>query len=89
MTQSQVNARLPEELAQQLDSISQISGRSKAWHLQKAVEAYVHREAHYLSEIQKGIDSYNAHGGIAHEKVKEQVFALIEKHRFKQSKNAA
>ncbi len=89
MTQTQVNARLPEELTAKLDRIAQISGRSKAWHLQQAVEAYVGREQHYLDEIQKGIDSYDTHGGIPHDKVKADIFARIEMHRLKQSKNAA
>ena len=55
-----VSARLPDELVHQLEDIAQETERSRAFHIQKALEAYVEEYADLqiaLDRLQDQTDS--------------------------------
>jgi predicted transcriptional regulator len=83
MAQQQVNARLPEDLTLKLDRIARISGRSKAWHLQKAVASYIDRESQFFEAVQRGKDDVAAGRTVPHEQAKAEFAAWVEEYSAK------
>lgn len=51
-----VSTRVTEELAQQLDQLSQSLGRTRAWILHQALETYIASEREYLEAVQQGLN---------------------------------
>ncbi|PZD75499.1 hypothetical protein C1752_00130 [Acaryochloris thomasi RCC1774] len=51
-----VSTRVTEELATQIDQLSESLGRTRAWILHQALEAYVSNEYEFLQSVQQGFD---------------------------------
>ena len=51
-----VSTRVTEELATQLDQLSEALGRTRAWILHEALSTYIANEADYLAAVQQGLD---------------------------------
>ncbi len=52
-----ISVRLPEQLADELESISKETERSKSFHIQKAIEIYLAEQA----DLQIALDRFNNH----------------------------
>ena len=51
-----ISTRVTEELATQLDHLSQALGRTRSWILNQALETYVSNETEFLASVQQGLD---------------------------------
>lgn len=51
-----VSTRVTEEVATQLDQLSEALGRTRAWILHEALSTYIANEAEFLEAVQKGLD---------------------------------
>ena len=49
-----VSTRVTEELASQLDQLSESLGRTRAWILHEALAAYIANEREFLEGVQQG-----------------------------------
>ena len=78
MTQSvQIGARIPPELAEQVDKLAKAMGRNRAWITSQALQAYVASEAQFIEAIEKGREDYRAGRVIPH----TEVMAHLEQRR--------
>ena len=55
-----VSLRIPSELAQQLASLAEATGRSRSFIAVQAIRDYVEREAWQIAEIQQALKEANA-----------------------------
>ena len=57
-----ISARVSEELARKLDALCESTGRSKAFHAEQAISAYVASQEWQIEAIQHAIDYADAGG---------------------------
>ena len=51
-----ISTRVTEELATQLDQLSQALGRNRSWVLHKALETYIASEIQFIEAVQQGLN---------------------------------
>jgi predicted transcriptional regulator len=59
----QLNARVPKEIAEELDRLADLTGRKKVWHLNEALRAYLAAEMQFVNAVEQG--RADAHAGKA------------------------
>ena len=69
MQPSTITVRLDPETRAQLEKITELREKPRAWIIKEAVAQYLEREAWYLAEVQKGIDDMEAGRVISHEEM--------------------
>ncbi len=61
--------RADETTDSRLEKLAQATARSKSWHLQQAVEAYLNHQAWQIGEIKKGLEDLESGRLVDHESV--------------------
>ena len=51
-----ISTRVNEDLATQLDQLSEALGRNRSWVLHQALETYLASEQEFLASVQQGLD---------------------------------
>ena len=64
-----VSTRVTEELATQLDQLSQALGRNRSWVLHKALETYIASEIQFLDAVQQGLNDLEQREVVDHAEV--------------------
>ncbi|MDP6951208.1 MAG: CopG family ribbon-helix-helix protein [Alphaproteobacteria bacterium] len=64
-----VTVRLNSGDVDKLDALAEATERSRAWHVEKALEAYLDLQAWQLEHIAKGLDQLESGEGISHEEI--------------------
>ena len=70
MATTSITFRTSKETEDRLDELAKATDRSRSWHVEKAVEAYLDLQAWQVQEIMKGLDDARAGRVIEHEKVR-------------------
>lgn len=65
MAQQVTTIRLPAELRQRVESLVMATGRSRNYHIQRAVEEYVERQSWQIARVQHALEQARAGRGIA------------------------
>lgn len=73
--QSATTVRFDPEIRAQLDKMSKLIDRPRAWIIKEAVAQYLEREAWYRTEVQKGLADAEAGRVISHEQMGERLRA--------------
>jgi predicted transcriptional regulator len=60
MTGNTVSTRISGELAEQVEKLSSVLGRTKSWLLRNALQAYVASERQFIDGVQEAVDAYRA-----------------------------
>jgi predicted transcriptional regulator len=55
-----VSTRISGELAEQVEKLASVLGRTKSWLLHNALQAYVASEEQFIDAVQEGIEAYRA-----------------------------
>lgn len=50
----QLNARVPREIAEELERLVNLTGRKKVWHLNEALRAYLAAELQFIDAVEHG-----------------------------------
>ncbi len=50
----QLNARVPKEIAEELERLADLTGRKKVWHLTEALRAYLTAEMQFVAAVEQG-----------------------------------
>jgi len=66
-----ISLRLDEERAVRLDELAAATDRPRAWHLERAVDAYLEIQAWQISHIKKGLADADAGRTLSHEQVRD------------------
>jgi predicted transcriptional regulator len=70
---STVSFRVPDDIAAQLDALSDTTDRPRSWHLEQALKAYLEVQAWQVAHIRQGLDEIAAGKGVAHDAVRDWV----------------
>jgi predicted transcriptional regulator len=68
-----ISARVPAALDAGLERLAAATGRSKSWHLNAALEAYVAAELAFVEAVQEGLADLEAGHVVEHETVMADV----------------
>jgi len=74
---SPTSVRLDEELAGQLDRLATLTERSKTWHIERALRAYIGQEMEFLEAVEEGIRAAEAGDVVSHEDVVAEMDRII------------
>jgi predicted transcriptional regulator len=72
-----VTVRLASEQVAQLDTLAEATERSRAWHVEKALESYLDLQAWQLEQIKKGLADLAAGRSVSQEQI-EAEFERLE-----------
>jgi predicted transcriptional regulator len=64
-----VSTRVTEDLAQQIDRLSQQLGRTRSWLLHEALRAYVASELEFIDAVQDGLKDLAEGNVVDHQQV--------------------
>ncbi len=64
-----VTVRIAADNLTQLDALAEATERSRAWHVEKALEAYLDLQAWQMQHIATGLAQLEAGEGIPHEEI--------------------
>ena len=64
MAQQITTIRLPDELRERVDSLAEATGRSMNYHVQRAVEEYVERQAWQVQSVLHALEQARAGQGV-------------------------
>ena len=67
-----VTALIPWDIAQKLDQLSELEGRSKAWIIRLALTDYLAKVEELDQFIQEGMDAHEAGDLVSHEQVERE-----------------
>ena len=67
-----VTALVPWDIAQKLDQLSELEGRSKAWIIRLALADYLAKVEELDQFIQEGMDAHEAGDLVSHEEVERE-----------------
>ena len=67
-----VTALIPWDIAQKLDQLSELEGRSKAWIIRLALADYLAKVEELDQFIQEGMDAHEAGDLVDHEEVERE-----------------
>ena len=67
-----VTALIPWDIAQKLDQLSELEGRSKAWIIRLALADYLAKVEELDQFIQEGMDAHEAGDLVSHEEVERE-----------------
>jgi predicted transcriptional regulator len=60
MNEKTVSTRISGELAEQVEKLSSVLGRTKSWLLRNALQTYVASERQFVDAVHEGVDAYRA-----------------------------
>jgi predicted transcriptional regulator len=66
-----ISFRIGEEKLRKLEELAEATDRSRSWHIEQALDAYLDVQAWQLDHIKKGIASIREGRVVPHEKVRE------------------
>ena len=64
-----VSARIPEELNEQLTTLSQALRRNRSWVIEEALRGYIASEQQFLEAIEMGLGDVDAGRVVEHQEV--------------------
>ncbi|MBU1664722.1 MAG: CopG family ribbon-helix-helix protein [Gammaproteobacteria bacterium] len=70
---SVLTVRVPDEMKYQMDSLAEVTGRTRSWIAAEAIRQYVETESWQIGEIRKALAEADA-GEFVSEEEMEQVF---------------
>ena len=66
-----ISLRLDEDRAARRDELAAATDRSRAWHLERAVDAYLEDQAWQIAHIEKGLADADAGRTLPHDQVRD------------------
>ncbi|WP_019501083.1 CopG family ribbon-helix-helix protein [Pseudanabaena sp. PCC 6802] len=64
-----ISTRVTEEMAEQVDRLSEQIGRTRAWILHEALQAYVASEQEFIDAVQEGLNDLAQGNVVDHDRV--------------------
>lgn len=64
-----ISARVPASLDARLEKLAAATGRSKSWHVNAALEAYVAAELEFVAAVEEGLADLDAGRVVEHEEI--------------------
>jgi len=74
------SVRLDDTLTADLDALAAATERTKAWHIERAVRAYVADEMAFIAAVRKGRADIDAGQGVPWEQVKVELDGIVDGH---------
>ncbi|MCU0493683.1 MAG: ribbon-helix-helix protein, CopG family [Chloroflexaceae bacterium] len=74
----QINTRIDESTAERLDTLAEVTGRTKSRLLYEALNAYIDQEMAFLAAVEKGRADIQAGRGSDWDEVERELDALLE-----------
>ncbi len=68
-TTQPISVRISADKVEELDELAQVTDRSRAWHVEQALAAYLDLQRWQLRHIQKGLEQLEAGEGIPQEEI--------------------
>lgn len=68
-----VTTQIPEELADNLDKVAELEGRSKSWLIREAIADYLANQVEIQKLTMEGIEAYRAGEVVDHVKVSDEL----------------
>jgi predicted transcriptional regulator len=64
-----ISTRITEEMAAQLDQLSEQLGRSRSWLLHEALQTYLTSEQQFIEAVQAGLEDWQQEQVVSHDQV--------------------
>ncbi len=64
-----ISVRISADKVEELDELAEVTDRSRAWHVEQALAAYLDLQRWQLRHIQKGLEQLEAGEGIPQEEI--------------------
>jgi predicted transcriptional regulator len=64
-----ISTRVTEQMAEQMDRLSEQLGRSRSWLLHEALQAYLASELEFIDAVQEGLNDLAQGNVVDHEQV--------------------
>lgn len=72
------SVRLDDDLTADLDTLAAATDRPKAWHIERAVRAYVADEMAFIQAVRKGRTDIEAGHGVPWEQAKAELNRILD-----------